>query len=159
IRKNIEFGFEGFFSLAEKGEWQSNSNDILRDMLVFPDNVKTWLIGDGYAANPLDNTSGNADPYYTGPSFHGFYMQTDIGYCRVIFYFGVVGLCILLGLFITTTKLLVRRFYEYKIMFILLLCINLIGWCKVSTDIFVVFAPFLCISCDDNDKEMCLTNV
>lgn len=53
--KNIRFGFEGFFSLWETGKWQTSSNDILLEhMIVFPDNWRTWLIGDGYAANPLD---------------------------------------------------------------------------------------------------------
>lgn len=79
--ENIRFGFEGFFSLWETGSWQTGSNDILLNhMVVFPDNWKTWLIGDGYAANPVDPRY--TDPYYTGPVYHGYYMGTDIGYLR-----------------------------------------------------------------------------
>ena len=84
--ENIRFGFEGFFSLAETGRWEVSSNDILKNMYVFPDNFKTWVIGDGYIVNPKD------DPYYTGPIFGGYYMGTDVGYLRFIFYFGLTGL-------------------------------------------------------------------
>lgn len=40
---NIRFAFEGFFSLVEKGQWETNSNNILKNMIVFPDNGLTWL--------------------------------------------------------------------------------------------------------------------
>lgn len=80
--QQIRFGFEGFFAWIETGRWETNSNDILLNhMLVFPDNMKTWLIGDGYGANPTEN-----DPYYIGKAYHGFYMGTDIGYLRFIFF-------------------------------------------------------------------------
>ena len=32
VYNNIRFAFEGFFSLWEKGEWETNSNSILKDM-------------------------------------------------------------------------------------------------------------------------------
>ena len=44
VREDIRFAFEGFFSLAEKGEWDVSSNDRLMNMYVFPDNAKTWII-------------------------------------------------------------------------------------------------------------------
>ena len=31
------FAFEGFFSLAEKGEWEVASNEMLKNMIVYPD--------------------------------------------------------------------------------------------------------------------------
>lgn len=34
---------------------------------------------------------------------------------------------------------------QYKSMFLFMLMLNLIIWCKVSTDIFLAFAPFLCL--------------
>lgn len=146
FRENVRFGFEGFFSLVEKGHWETNSNNILKNMVVWPDNVKTWIIGDGYIENPLDKRLASYDPYYIGPEFHGYYMQTDIGYCRYIFYFGIIGLAIFCIYFWKVSNILVNRFPQYKWMFYLVLAINFIGWCKVSSDIFMVFAPFLCIS-------------
>lgn len=146
FHNNIRFAFEGFFSLAEKGEWETNSNNILKNMIVFPDNFKTWLIGDGYIENPYDK-----DPYYVGPNFGGYYMATDIGYLRFIFYFGLIGLSMFIAYFIKVAKSCVERFPKYATMFWIVLLINMIVWLKVSTDIFLVFAIFLCISREDNE--------
>ena len=89
FHEKLRFGFEGFFSLAEKGEWDVSSNNRLMGMWVWPDNPVTWLIGDGYFNSP------DANPYYIGPSIiKGYYMGTDIGYCRFVFYFCLIGLAI-----------------------------------------------------------------
>lgn len=146
FKEKLRFGFEGFFSIAEKGKWETSSNDILFEhMVVFPETTKTWLIGDGYGANPA------RDPYYIGPDYHGFYMGTDIGYLRFLFYFGIFGLIALVSLICYTADICVHRFQSYRTMFLLMLAVNLIVWFKVSTDIFMVFALFLCISQEDND--------
>ena len=146
FKENIRFGFEGFFSFVETGKWQTSSNDILiNKMLVFPETFKTWLIGDGYGANP------SSDPYYVGPNFHGFYMGTDIGYLRFIFYFGLGGLVALVSFITYAAVVCGKRFANYRKMFFLILCVNLIVWMKVSTDIFLVLAIFLCISKEETD--------
>lgn len=148
--KNIRFGFEGFFSLWETGEWQTSSNDILLEhMVVFPDNWVTWLIGDGYAANPMDKTLSFFDPYYTGPIYHGYYKGTDIGYLRYIFYFGLVGTFVFVLFMWKSAWACIHRFKDYKMMFLMILLVNYIGWFKVSTDIFLVFAIFLVLSKED----------
>lgn len=144
FKEKIRFGFEGFFALAETGKWQTGSNDILLNhMIVFPESLKTWLIGDGYCANPA------SDMYYTGPSYHGFYMGTDIGYLRFLFYFGIFGIVFLICFICKAAFICVRRFPLYKEMFLMLLMVNLILWFKASTDIFLVFAPFLCLTSED----------
>lgn len=149
--KNIRFGFEGFFSLWETGEWQTSSNDILLEhMVVFPDNWVTWLIGDGYAANPMDKTLSFFDPYYTGPIYHGYYKGTDIGYLRYIFYFGLMGTMIFILFMWKSAWSCIKKFKDYKIMFLMILLVNYIGWFKVSTDIFLVFAIFLVLSKKDD---------
>lgn len=149
--KNIRFGFEGFFSLWETGKWQTGSNDILLNyMIVFPDNWVTWLIGDGYAANPADKTLSFFDPYYTGPVYHGYYMGTDIGYLRYIFYFGLVGTFVFSLFMWKSAWACIHRFKDYKMMFLMVLLVNYIGWFKVSTDIFLVFAIFLVLSKEDD---------
>lgn len=149
--KNIRFGFEVFFSLWETGKWQTGSNDILLEhMVVFPDNWVTWLIGDGYAANPADKTLSFFDPYYTGPVYHGYYMGTDIGYLRYIFYFGLVGTFVFSLFMWKSAWACIHRFKDYKMMFLMILLVNYIGWFKVSTDIFLVFAIFLVLSKEDD---------
>ena len=152
--KNIRFGFEGFFSLWETGKWQTSSNDILLEhMVAFPDNWVTWLIGDGYAANPADKTLSFFDPYYTGPVYHGYYMGTDIGYLRYIFYFGLVGTFIFILFMWKSAWACIHRFKDYKMMFLMILLVNYIGWFKVSTDIFLVFALFLVCTPENEENS------
>lgn len=146
---NVRFGFEGFFSLWESGEWKVQSNEILFEhMWVFPETLKTWLIGDGYGANPL------GDPYYTGPDYHGFYKGTDVGYLRFLFYFGIVGTFFLVFYICKTALVCMSKFPKEKVMFVLVLAVNLICWFKVSTDVFLAFAPFLCFAKEENDVYM-----
>ncbi len=140
VRANIRFGFEGFFNLVEKGKWEVHSNEILKSMIVFPDNLKTWFIGDGYFENPYDT-----DPYYTGVKWKGFYQHTDIGYLRFLFYFGVFGLIAFICYFIKVGTTCMKRFAKHRTLFCTVLALGFIIWCKVSTDIFLVFALFLCL--------------
>ena len=144
VNKYLEFGFEGFFSIVRTGEWQTNSNDILINMIKFPKDIKTWLIGDGYFENP------STDIYYIGQQWKGFYMGTDIGYLRFIFYFGIVGLFTFCLFFCRVSKICGEKHYQYISLFTALLILNFVVWFKVSTDIFVVFAPFLCFISNEN---------
>lgn len=144
IRRLLRFGFEGFFSMAEKGRWEVTSNDQLRAMVVFPETLKTWIIGDGYFSNPY-----NVDPYFIGEEYRGYYMGTDIGYLRFIFYFGIIGLLSLSLFLLKAFSLCVNDFPEYRQLFVLLLAVNFAVWFKVSTDIFLVFALFLMFPSDD----------
>lgn len=149
--ERLRFGFEGFFSFVETGRWETNSNDILLNhMLVFPDNMKTWLIGDGYGANPTEN-----DPYYIGKEYHGFYMGTDIGYLRFIFFFGIFGMFSMISLFICFWRTCYNRFgNRLKGIFTMLLILNLIIWFKATSDLLPIFAILLCISgTDQNEYE------
>lgn len=147
FRENFRFAFEGFFSWWEHGEWQTRSTDAWQKMIIWPDNMKTWFIGDGY----FDGPTGN-DPYYVGPVNGGYYKWTDIGYLRFIYYFGMLGLLLFIGFFIKATHICVSRFARYKYMFIFFCLLNMVIWFKVSTDIFIVFAPFLCISQEENEE-------
>ncbi len=143
---NLRFAFEGFFSLAEKGRWEVSSNEILKNMIVFPDNLKTWLIGDGYFDNP------SSDIYYTGPSYGGFYMQTDIGYLRFIFYSGLFGLGAIFSFIWKVGHISIHKFKQQQLLFWMLLVVNYTVWLKVSTDIFLVLALFLVIGKEENDE-------
>lgn len=148
MKKLIHFGFEGFFSLFEKGTWEVSSNDKLMTMYVFPDNLKTWIIGDGYFSNPY-----NTDPFYIGTRSGGYYMGTDVGYLRFIFYFGLIGLSAFIAFFMKTYNLCVKRFAEYKPLFFMLLILNFAIWFKVSTDIFPIFALLIMLPQEDNIQE------
>lgn len=146
IHKYTRFAFEGFFSFFEEGEWKVGSNNILRNMVVFPETLKTWIIGDGYIVNPK-----NIDPYFTGKMTRGYYMGTDIGYLRFIFYFGLTGLIAFSAVIYKAFRICYNRFTNYRALFVMLLLINFIVWFKVSTDIFMVFALFLMVDKEEND--------
>ena len=139
----FRFGFEGFFSLVEKGRWEVSSNEILKNMVVYPETLKTWIIGDGYFDNPY-----YTDPLYLGKKHGGYYMSTDIGYLRFIFYFGVVGLLAFSGFFCKCFFACINKIRSDGWLLFLLLVLNFIMWFKVSTDLFLVFALFLFV-----DKE------
>lgn len=142
FQENLRFGFEGFFSLVEKGKWEVHSNEILKNMYVFPDNLKTWIIGDGY----FDGTE-SVDPYYIGEKWKiGFYKGTDVGYLRFIFYFGLTGLMAFSVFMCKVAQVCMNRFTPYKSLFFVILLLNFAVWFKVSTDIFLVFALFLCMT-------------
>ena len=140
FRQDIRFGFEGFFSLFETGEWKVHSNEMLKGMYnVFPDNLKTWLFGDGLF---IDTTK---EPWYVGHTYRGYYMDIDVGYLRYIFYFGVVGLASFIGFLLYGMKVCITQFPYCKTLFYGLMLTQLVVFCKVSTDLFQVFA--LCIAC------------
>lgn len=71
----IEWVFELFINLGDSGTIESASTNQLKEMYVFPDNIKTWIIGDGLSVS----------------SDGGFYMGTDVGYVRSLFYWGIFG--------------------------------------------------------------------
>lgn len=140
IQKLLRFGFEAFFNYFQTGKFETNSTNMLSEGLVFPNNFKTWIIGDGYMA------SGSNDPYYIGPADYGFYMNTDAGYSRFIFYFGLSGLLTFMLFFVNVCIECSQKSRNASILFIAILILNFSIWVKVATDIFVIFAPFLCLA-------------
>lgn len=144
-RSNLRFGFEGFFSLVEKGRWESGSNDHLKTMVVWPDNLKTWIIGDGYFVSPYAT-----NPYYIGNDVGTYYKNTDIGYCRFIFYFGIIGLSMFSAFFVKVASMCADLFPKRVLCLIFLLIVNFAVWGKVATDNFLVFALLFFT---DQDKD------
>jgi hypothetical protein len=86
----LNYGFELFNNYSQSGKLTTGSSAVLESMYsIWPKTNKTWLIGDGRFFN-VPNDSGS-----------GFYMNTDIGYARLVFYLGLVGM-------------LLFCFFEYK---------------------------------------------
>lgn len=79
-------------------------------------------------------------------------MGTDVGYLRFLFYFGVLGLIIFSFFMFWAGKINIKKFkYERDLLWLLLL-IHFIIWLKVSTDIFLIFALFLLVNQEENEK-------
>lgn len=137
FRDMIRFGFEGFYNYVETGEWKTHSNYALEIMLknIWPNNLKTWIIGDGYFADP------------NNPKL--FYMGTDVGYARFIFYCGLLGLIIFCYLFIYLSIMYMKKYKRYSGLFFMLLIIAFASWIKISTDIFLVFAFYFFIPSEE----------
>jgi len=74
LERAFNFVFELFINYNETGDLSSNSSSGTLNMYKFPTNTKTWLVGDGKML--LSNGS--------------YYMGSDVGYVRLIFYFGIV---------------------------------------------------------------------
>lgn len=64
------WAFEAFINYSETGELRTDSSDSLSHMFVFPDDLQTWIFG-------------KATMEFWG---------TDVGYSRLLFYFGLPGL-------------------------------------------------------------------
>ena len=71
----IDFGFEAFINLVENGELSTASSDGLTEyhLSIWPQNQKTYYIGD------MRWTKGDS-----------YYGDSDVGYVRLLFYFGVI---------------------------------------------------------------------
>lgn len=138
----LRFAFEGFFNYFERGEYYLASTNKLETMYVFPDNAKTWIIGDGYFSNPYWSDYTYT---YINQNIRGFYMETDVGYLRFIFYFGVIGLLAFMLfmyiVYVTCGKLMPDR----KLLFFFVMMTNFTIWLKVATDIFCFMAVFICL--------------
>ena len=94
----INWAFELFINLGESGELESSSTNQLKDMYIFPDNISTWLLGDGKSID------GN-----------GFYMNTDVGYIRSIFYWGIIGSIVYYSIQYYMYRMVARVTYDYNI--------------------------------------------
>lgn len=147
FHRQLIFGFEGFFNLFTTGEWSTSSSDKLQSMIVFPESMKTWIMGDGYFSSPRDDIN------YIGEIVEGYYMGTDIGYLRFIFYFGLIGLIAFSVFIINASGICIKRFPKDKVLFLLALLIGFIVWLKVSTDVFLYFALFIAMEAETRQEE------
>lgn len=128
----FRFAFEGFFNWIEKGEWRTDSTDRLNTVMwIWPDmnDWKTWLVGKAIF-----------DDWHA--------VGTDIGYCRFVFYNGLLGLITFSLFFVYNAWMGVRKFPRYTLFFLLLFALTFFIWLKVATDLFLIYALLYCL-----DKE------
>ena len=114
----------------------------------YPETFKTWFIGDGYIENPKN------DPYFIGKIWGGYYMGTDVGYLRFIYYFGLIGLSAFIIFMFQVGQTCIKRSHTQKGVFLLLLLLNFTIWFKVSTDIFLIFGLFLMVGEEENECSL-----
>lgn len=74
----IEWGFEFLFKASRGNGLETESTNQLKEMYFLPSDIRTYFIGDGLYEDPSDNTL--------------YYMGTDVGYLRILFYLGLPGI-------------------------------------------------------------------
>ena len=124
----IAFGLDFLFNFEDSQA--SSSFDGLKEMYeILPDSLKTWILGD--AKYKIVSDKGE---------FLEYYKNTDVGYFRVIFYNGLIGLLFFL---LMTFYLLKKSFYFSRfLIFLLLICflsLNLKGVANIYFFCFLFF--------------------
>lgn len=137
FHSDMRFAFEGFFNWRETGEWRTDSTDKLNAVMwIWPTDARTWFIGSGLFGN--------------------FVYSTDIGYCRFILYCGLLGFSIFSFFFIYNAIQTERKFHEGWLFFLSFLVLPFIFWVKVATDIFYIYALFMCAEPNEEGQELIL---
>lgn len=129
------FAFEMFINYNENGTLSSASSDRLIEMYeTLPNNLKTWTIGDA-------KWTGDDGLYY---------MNTDVGYFRNIFYFGIIGQLSLIIYYINILKYIIvpKNIFgtSSKMICLLLFCFILIINLKGIADLYFYIIPFIFIT-------------
>lgn len=128
----LGWAFEMIFSYMDKGTLESASTNQLSDMYVFPNNLKTWIIGDARMVNPDGS----------------YYMSTDVGYNRLIFFWGIAGCITYFIVIMSIWGIIYFKTHSNNIhsliilLFIYLLILNLKGLVDISFIIYLI-APVI----------------
>lgn len=141
--KMLTQAFELFINYSQSGKLESDSTNHLSEMYVYPDNLKTWILGDGRF------TAEDGIHYYKG---------TDVGYLRILFFMGIFGLLVMyfqkIYLLYTTIKLKNYKLLQYKhliyFLFLLTLILNFKGFTDLDIIIFIFFWYLLLV---ENKKK------
>ena len=128
----IRFAFEGFFNLVEKGEFTTDSTEVLESMWKWPSDTKSWIIGTGIY----------------GTWAYG----TDIGYCRLILYSGLTGFVVFALSFVYYAYYFARKYPRHVWPFVGYRSMTYIVWMKVSTDILMIYAFFFWFTTEESDR-------
>ena len=124
----IDFGFEAFINLVENGELSTASSDGLTEyhLSIWPQNQKTYYIGD------MRWTKGDS-----------YYGDSDVGYVRLLFYFGVPGVILFLLYQYSIVRISglifkerILSFFFFKVFFYALILL-IKGYIDVASLIFI----------------------
>lgn len=126
----FEFAFEMFFNLSESGSMSTGSTDTLMTMYeAIPYTFKSWVIGDAKWDTAV-----------------GYYKQTDVGYLRNIWYFGIVGMAALIYYYYKTLKIIFidrnTGFAKPRLVLLILMTYVLVLNLKGPADLFFYVIPF-----------------
>ena len=136
------FAFELFIKYQNNGEVSSSSTDQLIDMYsILPSSLKTWIIGDGL---------------WNDPKSSHYYMSTDIGYMRLIFYFGIIGLSMFMLFQYYSIKYAIKKNKNRRLPLFLLFLICIILNFKGITDI-IAYSSLFFYTNSENENPIYIT--
>lgn len=125
---NTSWAFEGF---SAEGRENSSTLNSLKEMYIFPDNLRTWIIGDG-----LWDSEG------------GYYMNTDVGYFRLLFFVGLIGCLYYQFYTLYFIRLTTKRMYRGAVfggfLGILFLLIQLKGFTDIMFFLYMLL-PYMTV--------------
>jgi hypothetical protein len=138
IEDIVNFGYK----IISNREVFLRSVNLYLEMQIFPDSIKTWVVGDGYLMNPKVT------------NVLSYYMGTDAGYSRLLFYFGIIGTFFY---FYANIYLIysakVNNEKKYNLFFSLLIVLLLIVNLKGIVSLGILVAPFFFIRKNNQKKE------
>lgn len=118
----FRFGFEHFYHLSEESEFRSASTDQLYEMYErYPTNLSTYFWGDGKWGTMFE-----------------YYMATDVGYLRQIFYWGIPGTLLFFLVQYRLTRQIPEEYQKTTLrklcncLFLLLLVLNTKGFLNLN---------------------------
>ncbi|MET3035629.1 hypothetical protein ABXT08_05985 [Chryseobacterium sp. NRRL B-14859] len=132
VERVFNFVFELYINYQESGQLTSSSTEGTLSMYKFPDSLKTWIIGDGRMEMPDGS----------------YYMHSDVGYVRMIFYFGIILTVLYMFyqgyMFYLLSKKSQLRIFKafYLILFLWLLVLNFKGLANLNQYLLLFFIAF-----------------
>ncbi len=135
----IRYALEFLFSYIDHGSLSTGSTNTLQSMYRFPNNMSTYIVGDGYFNNP----SGN-----------GYYMHIDVGYLRLLYYTGGIGMIFYFLIQFQLIKEISNKIKDRNNFFYLLFIYVIILNFKGMTDIYYILFLFLFLQIHINKKRL-----
>lgn len=145
LDSSFKYGFELVDNLLNGQGIQTKSTNELKGMYIYPNNPRTYILGDGLMVNPRNNAL--------------YYMDTDVGYLRLIYYLGILGLVLF---FMIQLLPLILAYYRLpnKNLSIYLYCSTILLFIltmKGYTDLFHIFVLFYFILTQQSKKIPSIT--
>lgn len=142
IEGTMAYAFEMFYNYSESGNFTANSlEDNMNFYKVIPDNLFTWILGDGL---------------YVKDGF--YYKGVDAGYLRQLFFFGIIGILLywmcVYRLYNITSKIYTDHVKRnlFSVMFISCLILNYKGFIDMTIFISLFYACGIFECCKTEER-------
>lgn len=132
----VSWAFELFINMGNNGQIESESTNQLKDMYILPTTIDTWLFGDGRLSD----------------QYGGFYMGSDVGYVRSIFYWGITGTIVYLFIQFKMVRKAISSSHDvtYRFFVYFIFIFFLIYWLKDLYSIEKLLCLFIIVQAMSN---------